>query len=135
MPLARAIFDPRDDKILHYLEEEGHQIEPTWYIPVIPFVLVNGIEGIGTGYSTTIPSYNPRDIIENCRRFIRKEPLQPMVPWFRNFRGSVIKKGSGGFITEGVCSASLGSNTIEITELPIRKWTQTYKEYLEQMIE
>lgn len=47
--LARVVFHPADDPLLNYLTDDGDSIEPEWYIPVIPMVLVNGAEGIGTG--------------------------------------------------------------------------------------
>jgi DNA topoisomerase II len=47
--ITRRIFHPADDPLLDYLVEEGDSIEPQWYMPVIPYVLVNGAEGIGTG--------------------------------------------------------------------------------------
>merc|ERR1712125_310469 len=58
-PLTRLIFSPLDDAVLSYQEEEGQNIEPYWYCPVIPMILVNGAEGIGTGWSTSIPNYDP----------------------------------------------------------------------------
>ena len=55
--LARTIFHPADDPLLNYLNDDGQSIEPEWYIPVIPMLLVNGGDGIGTGWSTGIPNY------------------------------------------------------------------------------
>jgi len=50
--------------LLCYLYEEGKKIEPEFYVPIIPMVLVNGAEGIATGYSTNIPQFNPADIVD-----------------------------------------------------------------------
>ena len=47
-------------------------VEPNNYMPVIPLVLVNGAAGIGTGWSTNIPSYNPRDIIDYIKNKIHE---------------------------------------------------------------
>lgn len=47
--------------------EDNQKIEPVYYLPIIPMLLVNGAEGIGTGWSTKIPNYNPRDIVHNLR--------------------------------------------------------------------
>ncbi|KAJ3363539.1 DNA topoisomerase 2 [Kappamyces sp. JEL0680] len=55
--LARTIFHPHDDPLLNYLNDDGQSIEPEWYIPILPMILVNGGEGIGTGWSTAIPNY------------------------------------------------------------------------------
>jgi len=57
------LFPEPDDHLYKYLEDEGQMVEPEFYLPIIPMVLVNGSQGIGTGWSTTIPSYNPREII------------------------------------------------------------------------
>ncbi len=50
-------------------------------MPILPMVLVNGAEGIGTGWSTSIPNYNPRDVVANLQRYLAGEPLEPMQPW------------------------------------------------------
>ena len=60
----RMIFNPHDDAILKYMLDDNQKIEPEWYIPIIPMVLVNGADGIGTGWMTKIPNYNPREIVE-----------------------------------------------------------------------
>lgn len=126
-PLARAIFHPNDDPLLKYLTEDNQKIEPEWYAPIIPMVLVNGAEGIGTGWSTKIVNYNPRDIIDNLKRLIRDEPPKDMLPWFKNFRGTMEQLDASRYICSGEVSR-LEHNQFEITELPIRTWTQNYKE-------
>ena len=62
-PLARIIFNPSDDPLLKYLNDDNQRIEPEWYMPILPMVLVNGADGIGTGWMTKIPNYNPREIV------------------------------------------------------------------------
>ena len=63
---ARGEFHSCFMKNRFYLQlTENLRIEPMWYCPVIPTVLVNGCEGVGTGFSTTVPSYNPREIVAN----------------------------------------------------------------------
>eukprot|EP00435_Cladocopium_sp_Y103_P015238 s2274_g3.t1 len=134
-PTTRFLFPSDDDPVLTYQSEEGMKIEPKWYCPVIPLVLVNGADGIGVGWSTFVPNYNPRDIIRNCRRFLKKESLEPMLPWYRGFRGSIAQmpEQEGRFETMGVVQHR-GLTRLEITELPLRRWTQDYKEWiLEQM--
>lgn len=79
------LFPENDDPLLSYLNEDGQKIEPEWYIPVIPLVLVNGSEGIGTGWSSFIPNYNPLDIVRNLRLLMQDEPIQEMLPWYRGF--------------------------------------------------
>nr|6CA8_A Chain A, DNA topoisomerase 2 [Plasmodium falciparum] len=130
---TRSIFNEYDDPILKYLNEEGQKIEPQYYIPVIPTILVNGCEGIGTGYSSFIPNYNYKDIIDNIKRYINKEPLIPMVPWYKDFKGRIESNGKTGYETIGIIN-KIDNDTLEITELPIKKWTQDYKEFLEELL-
>ena len=72
--VTRYLFPEDDDAVLEYLEEEGQSIEPNYYLPIIPMCLVNGAEGIGTGWSTYIPCYNPREIVDNILHLMRDEP-------------------------------------------------------------
>jgi DNA topoisomerase-2 len=88
-PIARAIFHPDDDELLNYLKDDGASIEPEFYVPVIPMVLVNGADGIGTGWSTSVNNYDPREIIANLRRKIAGEDIVEMLPSYHGFTGEV----------------------------------------------
>ncbi|KAI8323192.1 type II DNA topoisomerase [Martensiomyces pterosporus] len=127
--ITRTIFHKNDDALLDNLADDGKIVEPRWYMPVIPMVLVNGAEGIGTGWSTSIPNYNPADIIANIRRLMRHEELQPMTPWYRGFRGTIEQAGSDRFRTLGTIER-ISDTELHISELPIRVWTDTYKAQL-----
>ncbi|WOH04380.1 hypothetical protein DCAR_0623789 [Daucus carota subsp. sativus] len=133
-PITRYMFPKDDDILLDYLYEDGQKIEPYWYVPVVPMVLVNGSEGIGTGWSTYVPNYNPRDIAANIRRLLMGEPMQPMDPWYKGFRGTIeksaTKEAGAGYTVSGLIE-EIDDTNVRITELPIRRWTQDYKEFLE----
>lgn len=106
-------------------------------MPIIPAVLVNGSEGIGTGWSSYIPNYNPRDIIANIRRMMNNEAMEPMDPWYRGFRGTIEKtatKEAGVTYTISGIIEEVDETTLRITELPVRRWTQDYKEFLESIM-
>eukprot|EP00927_Polykrikos_kofoidii_P020904 TRINITY_DN19978_c0_g1_i1.p1 TRINITY_DN19978_c0_g1~~TRINITY_DN19978_c0_g1_i1.p1 ORF type:complete len:1282 (-),score=268.81 TRINITY_DN19978_c0_g1_i1:245-4090(-) len=138
-PVTRYIFSPLDDAILDYQTEEGQKIEPYWYAPVIPMVLVNGAAGIGTGWSTDVPNYDPLAIIENLKLFIANKKMKPMVPWYRGFAGAIKKTGKGTYCSYGVWEEKptgtlRTQHGIDITELPLRKWTQDYKEFLHGLL-
>lgn len=65
-----------DDNLLKYNYDDNQRVEPEWYIPIIPTVLVNGAEGIGTGWASKIPNYDIREIINNIHRMLNgDEPL------------------------------------------------------------
>lgn len=125
--LTRLIFHPHDDPLLDYQTDDNQRIEPTYYVPIIPMVLVNGADGIGTGWSTKICNHNPRAIIRSLRNMLQGLPAETLEPWYKNFTGQVEEAGVLRYHTNGRL-AKLGDNKIEITDLPIGMWTQTYKE-------
>jgi DNA topoisomerase-2 len=132
--LTRYIFRSEDDPVLKYLDDDGTLIEPEWYIPIIPMVLVNGTSGIGTGFSTNIPCHNPTDIIENIYRMMDGEKPKNMNPWYNKFTGKITKLADGEFTSMGHYER-IDDDTIHITELPIGAWTSPYKEFLEDASE
>ncbi|XP_046659381.1 DNA topoisomerase 2-like isoform X2 [Homalodisca vitripennis] len=126
-PLTRLIFHPHDDPLLKYLKDDNQKIEPVWYIPIIPMILVNGASGIGTGWMTKIPNYNPREIIQVLKRMMEGEEAHNLKPWYKNFRGDIEQFGMDSYMCSGELSV-MGPDKLEITELPIGTWTQAYKE-------
>jgi len=134
-PLARHIFNPQDDPILKYLQDDNQLVEPQWYIPIIPMVLVNGADGIGTGWATKIPNYNPREIVQMIFDMLdgkNIEELKPLIPWFKGFKGSIEPLDYQRYVCNGEIS-ELSDTKVAITELPIKTWTSNYKEMLEGM--
>src|SRR6056300_814801 len=129
---ARKLFDPRDDAILTYLDDDGRSIEPDFYLPTLPMVLVNGTEGIGTGFSCYVPPFNPKDIKQNIMNILDGKGVVRMKPWFRGFKGKVFEQDDT-WVTEGVWTTV--GKTVKVSELPPGRWTQDYKEYLDTLIE
>ncbi|KAJ8927719.1 hypothetical protein NQ314_019780 [Rhamnusium bicolor] len=126
-PLTRMVFHPHDDALLKHEYDDNQKIEPVWYIPIIPMILVNGADGIGTGWMTKIPNYNPRDIVRNLRRMLDGEEPDDLIPWYKNFRGTIEFCGDQRYVISGEI-AIIGNGKVEITELPVGTWTQNYKE-------
>ena len=97
--ITRTIFHPDDDDLLEYNKDDGNIIEPEYYVPVIPMVLVNGSEGIGTGWSSSVSNYDPREVIANIRRMIEGEEPMAMTPSYSGFTGDVSIDYSECFLT------------------------------------
>ncbi|KAJ8335199.1 hypothetical protein SKAU_G00408380 [Synaphobranchus kaupii] len=134
-PLAKLLFPAVDSNLLKFLFDDNQKVEPEWYIPIIPMVLVNGAEGIGTGWACKIPNYDPREIVNNINRMLSHQDPLPMLPSYKDFRGVIHELGQNQYMVSGEVSV-LDKNTIEITELPVRTWTQAYKEsVLEPMLQ
>nr|CAD7193744.1 unnamed protein product [Timema douglasi] len=126
-PLTKLIFHPHDEPLLKHQYDDNQKIEPLWYMPVIPMILVNGADGIGTGWMTKIPNFNPREIIANIKRMMEGGDPIPMKPWYKNFKGTIEEINPQKFATYGEV-AIINESQVEITELPVGTWTQTYKE-------
>ena len=143
--LTRLLFPIVDDELLPRTKSEGEKLEPKFYIPIIPTVLLNGCSaGIGTGWSCSIPLYNPIDLIDQCRRWIAGDEILDIDPWYRNFKGTIEKvtrrKKVGydyydetRYVTSGVITRK--KNKVSVTELPIGMWTEKFKEFAEDLLE
>ena len=134
-PLARLIFNPKDDPVLKRLQDDNQWVEPEWYMPIIPMVLVNGAEGIGTGWATKIPNYNPREIVQMIFDLLNGkdlDDLKPLVPWYKGFKGIIEPLEHQRYVCHGEIS-ELSDTKVVITELPVKTWTNNYKETLETM--
>ena len=140
--ITRKIFIPADDKILDYRNDDGDIVEPVYYAPIIPMILVNGALGIGTGFSTQILCYNPKDIIMTLKqRLTRKEGEtldeswgSNLMPYYRGFTGSIKKMTDGRFLIKGIYKREKGE-TLHITELPVGYWTDDFKQHLENLMD
>lgn len=130
--LMAKIFRQEDSNVLNYLDEEGMSIEPEYFVPILPMILVNGALGIGTGFSTNIPCFNPLEIIHNIYCLMENRTLTSLKPWYKNFKGT-IKRQEDSFEVSG--NYSIKKNKIIITELPIGLWTEDYKQHLEKLID
>ena len=133
MDISKKIFNQNDFKLLDYNNDDGLLVEPIYYVPIIPMILVNGCQGIGTGWSTDIPCFNPKDIINNIKNILNEKEYIEMKPWFRKFKGSIEKQNDYLYKSKGKYSFS-DDDTMIISELPIGSWTDKYKEYLETLI-
>ncbi|XP_070782895.1 DNA topoisomerase 2-alpha isoform X2 [Enoplosus armatus] len=133
-PLARLVFPSVDDNLLKYNYDDNQRVEPEWYMPIIPTVLVNGAEGIGTGWASKIPNYDIREIVSNIHRMLNGDEPLPMFPNYKGFKGTIEHVMDNQYMNSGEV-AIIDSTTIEISELPVKSWTQTYKEnVLEPML-
>ena len=173
-PIARKIFRPEDEPLLKPCIEDGKKAEPCWYLPIIPMILTNGSSGIGSGFSTYIPNYNPQDLIQNIRLFLNQGTIKPLIPFYRKFKGEIIPSTSvvlneeekdnidntsimdvdttavdttavdtttssiiipapiknKTWKSKGLWTVDTERHTIHITELPLGKWTDSYKTFL-----
>jgi DNA topoisomerase-2 len=135
-PLTRYIFPEVDDQVLNYLDDDGTVVEPEFYVPIIPFALLNGISGIGTGFSCSIAPYNPTTIIQYLKMKLTNKECSDIefVPYYEGFKGTVRRIADQKYLVRGVYE-KIAEDKIRITELPVGTWTMPYTTYLETLVD
>jgi DNA topoisomerase-2 len=138
-PIVDVIFRKEDQVLLRWTEDDGERVEPEYYLPVIPMVAVNGCVGVGTGYSTKIPPYNPEQVVALLRARLEGglETLRgrSLDPWWAGFKGSIVRTDERTWLTKGVWTCDDAAKTVTITELPIGMWTKNYKVFLDKLVQ
>lgn len=135
--LTELIFRKVDNLILNYLEDDGIKIEPDYYLPIIPMCLVNGAKGVGTGFSTDCPNFNPLDIIDNLKRLLNEEKYKTLKPWYSLYNGDIKKVDKYNYNMTGVYKfkTTKTKDIMIVTELPIGTSTTSYKDFLDKELE
>jgi DNA topoisomerase-2 len=141
--LTRLIYRQEDDAVLSYIDDDGQLVEPVYYAPAIPMILVNGSKGIGTGFSTDVMPHHPLQIIAYIRAMLRDVAKgsadRPVIePYFKGFKGTIKNISTEAqqpkFLIKGTYEI-IADRKVRITELPVGTWTDDYKEFLEKLME
>lgn len=147
--LTELIYREEDEPLLTLVNDDGDLVQPEYYIPIIPMILVNGvIAGIGTGWSSTVPCFNPLDLIagikiwiENDGEVLIEDPddntnvvsmFPEFIPWYRGFKGDIEKDNDVRYVTYGIVTEGKRNN-VEVSELPIGMWTDKFKDFVEDL--
>jgi DNA topoisomerase-2 len=133
--ITRSLFLQEDDMILNYLKDDGTAVEPEYYVPISPVCLMNGISGIGTGFSCSIPSYSPKQIITYLLAKLSSDSLSDFefTPYYEGFKGTV-RKIDAKYLIKGTYE-KVAEDKIRITELPVGTWTMPYITFLEELLD
>ena len=134
--MTRYLFPEADDAVLAYLNDDGTMVEPEYYVPIIPFALINGISGIGTGFSCNIEPYNPLIVIQYLKNKLANQPTADIdfVPYYEGFKGTVHRLAEQKYLIKGRYE-KLGEDSVRITELPVGTWTMPYTTFLETLLD
>jgi DNA topoisomerase-2 len=134
--LTGIIYSNDDSSILNYLDDDGTSVEPEYYLPIIPMVLVNGGKGIGTGFSYEGLPYHPMNVIKALKSKIEQPELAAPdagLPYYEGFKGTIQDINHSKFLIKGTYEV-ISDDTVRITELPVGSWTDTYKVFLETLM-
>jgi DNA topoisomerase II len=132
--ITTHLFHTHDNHILNYLQDDGQSIEPIYYVPILPIVLLNGAQGIGTGYSTNIPCFNPNDVVLNIKNYLNGKPLKKFIPWYNGFTGNIIEDENNNFLMKGVYHI-VNDTSLKITDIPVGISIDDYKDFLDSLID
>ena len=147
--VIKTIFPEEDFDLYTQLEEDGESIEYSYFLPVIPMLLVNGANGIASGFSSDIPSYDPEELVVRIRDWIddsdNLKDSERLVPWYNNYKGKIYLKDidtdkpkwvSEGILEKGTGKKVNGQNDkgwYHIRELPVGMWTSDFKLWLDYL--
>ena len=142
--ITSYIFNKDDTPILNHLNDDGRMIEPEFYVPIVPMILVNGTKGIGTGFSTEVQPHNLGEIIKALKDKIKGKTPKKLHPWYRGYTGEIsylgdddVKnhKDKGKYLITGTFNIYDEKKCIiEVTEIPVGVSTEKYKADLEKLI-
>lgn len=126
----------KDFELLESQEEEGNEIEPKFFLPIIPTVLLNGSSGIAVGFATNILNRNPVDLIDACLKSLEGKKFKEPLPWWKDFNGSVTKLDTetSSFVIKGSLDVE-NTTTVKITELPPSMTYQKFEALLNTLQE
>lgn len=131
----KKMFDPEDDHILSYQYDKGDKIEPLFYLPKLPMLLINGSMGTGNGYASSVLQYAPAEVKQAVEEVLKTGVVQTkLTPFLEGYYGSVSKDHDTGQVTFEGSIERVGSNKIIIHELTPGREMADYREVLNQLM-
>jgi DNA topoisomerase-2 len=133
-PNFRLLY--KDFDLLEYKEEEGYKIEPKYFLPIIPTVLLNGSSGIAVGFATNILNRDPIELIDAVVKVLGDKKIKTIKPHLNNYKGEFVqdKEIPKRWIIRGVYEKQ-NTNTVRVTELPPSVTYEKYENHLDDLIE
>lgn len=128
------LFLKEDQEIVEYLYDDGDKIEPKYFIPIVPTILLNGVDGVGNGFKSFILPYELGSVAKACREYIKHGKVKtPLVPYINGWKGKIEKVDKQVILTGAM--RFINTTKIEITELPPRFENESYKIHLNKLVE
>jgi DNA topoisomerase-2 len=126
----------KDFELLEYKEEEGVEIEPKFFLPIVPTVLINGSSGIAVGFSSNILNRNPIDIIDACEKVIKEKKITDVKPYNNFFTGEYVQdvENHKKWFIRGKVEV-VNTTTVKISELPPSMTYEKYENILDGLVD
>ena len=124
-------FDLLENKI-----EEGEKIEPAFFLPIVPTVILNGTSGIAVGFATNILNRNPKDVVDACISTLNDKRMKVLAPWIEEFKGTFTRdlENPKTWKIKGKYQI-INTTTVKITAIPPNYTYERYEEILNLLME
>ena len=110
------------------IDDDKKEVQPIYFVPVIATALLNSSTGVGTGFSSDLPSYNPLDLIAAARSLAKDIPVNetslPLLPYGAGWKGKILPT-SGGYFSVGMFTLE-SPRRLRVTELPLGVGTEDW---------
>ena len=126
----------KDFELLEYKEEEGESIEPKYFLPIVPAVLLNGSSGIAVGFASNVLNRDIKSIIDACVKVLGGKEPGEVKPSLNGFNGEFIqdKENNKRWIIRGKYD-KVNTTTVKITELPPSMTYEKYEDILDKLVD
>jgi len=133
-PNFRLLY--KDFELLKNKIEEGEKIEPEFFLPIIPTVILNGSSGIAVGFATNILNRNPKDVVNACISVLKGKRMPVLAPWLNEFSGTFTRDtvNPKTWKISGLYEV-LNTTTVKVTEIPPGFTYERYEEHLNNLTE
>ncbi len=133
-PNFRLIY--QDFELLNNKIEEGEEIEPDFFLPIVPTVILNGSSGIAVGFATNILNRNPKDVVDSCLAVLHNKKMKTLSPWLSEFSGTFTRDSTNPNTWKISGSYNIvNSTTVKVTEIPPSFTYEKYEEWLNALVE
>ena len=127
----------KDFELLENQIDEGVEVEPKYFLPIVPTIILNGSSGIAVGFASNILNRNPKDVIDNCINYIEGKKIKELKPWLAEFSGEWVRdtENKKKWYMHGKYEISDKKPEIHITELPPDITFEEYESYLDKLVD
>ncbi len=127
----------KDFELLENQIEEGVVVEPKWYLPILPMVIVNSSKSIGMGFASNILGRNPKDVVNACIDYLNGKKIKELKPWLSEFSGTWTRdlENKNKWYSKGIYTINEKKGEVHVTELPPDWEFEKYESYLDSLVE
>ena len=134
-PNFRLVY--KDFELLERRNEEGQEIEPKYFTPVIPTIIINGSSGLAVGHASNILNRNPKDVVNACIDYLNGKKIKELKPWLSEFSGTWVRdnENKNKWYSKGIYTINEKKGEVHVTELPPSWEFEKYETYLDSLVE